>query len=307
MIEYAQQSPPPGLPGRLDPQISAALGPAMSQIGMGQSFKLVAEQEADVASRGLLLQEPEPQAGTVDRAGVLPAFEAMARPAPAIAPFRSTTLRWPGEIVSPLRTSISRASRVAASRAALPQPGCSAPPVPPRVPPHACAVSAPAGAGSAALPPRPVPPPLASAAPAPPVRPGAGQSPRCSRQQATTAPPAPGPPRPASPSGSAAPARPVQRHSPSTRTADPWTVLLACSSAEPALVRVHLKGCLGSVACPSPACRGPALLPVDGAAQGAPFCHRGRLALVPGHDVHLVDLHLTFQRRRRDPGRQPVA
>ena len=112
MIEYAQQSPPPGLPGRLDPQISAALGPAMSQIGMGQSFKLVAEQEADVASRGLLLQEPEPQAGTVDRAGVLPAFEAMARPAPAIAPFRSTTLRWPGEIVSPLRTSISRASRV---------------------------------------------------------------------------------------------------------------------------------------------------------------------------------------------------
>ena len=112
MIEYAQQSPPPGLPGRLDPQISAALGPAMSQIGMGQSFELVAEQEADVASRGLLLQEPEPQAGTVDRAGVLPAFEAMARPAPAIAPFRSTTLRWPGEIVSPLRTSISRASRV---------------------------------------------------------------------------------------------------------------------------------------------------------------------------------------------------
>ncbi len=38
MVEHAQQRPLPGLSGRLDPQISTALGPAMSQIGMGQSL-----------------------------------------------------------------------------------------------------------------------------------------------------------------------------------------------------------------------------------------------------------------------------
>ena len=53
--------------------------------------------------------------------------------------------------------------------------------------------------------------------------------------------------------------------------------------------------------------RGPALLPVDGAAQGAPFCHRGRLALVPGHDVDLVDLHLALQTHGRDLGNQAAA
>ena len=57
----------------------------------------------------------------VDRGCVLPPFEAVPRPAPAMAPFRGTTLRWPGEIVSPLRASISRAVS-SASRAAGPQP-----------------------------------------------------------------------------------------------------------------------------------------------------------------------------------------
>src|SRR4029453_10564913 len=47
--------------------------------------------------------------------------------------------------------------------------------------------------------------------------------------------------------------------------------------------------------------------PGAGAPQGAPFCPRGWLTLVPGHDVDLVDLHLTFRCCYRDPGRQSVA
>src|SRR5439155_1658552 len=59
-------------------------------------------------------------------------------------------------------------------------------------------------------------------------------------------------------------------------------------------------------ACPSPACRGPALPPAVAAVRAAPFCDVGRPALVAGDDVDLVDLHLAFQRRRGGPGRQAV-
>src|SRR6185369_5009883 len=56
-----------------------------------------------------------------------------------------------------------------------------------------------------------------------------------------------------------------------------------------------------------PACRGPALRPVADAAQSAPFRDRGRLALMAGYDVDLVNLHFTSQRCRWDLGRQSVA
>ena len=59
--------------------------------------------------------------------------------------------------------------------------------------------------------------------------------------------------------------------------------------------------------CPSPACRGPARLPVCGTVRAAPFGDGRRLALVPGHDVNLVDLHLSFQFHRRRFGDQAAA
>src|SRR3954471_16736850 len=61
------------------------------------------------------------------------------------------------------------------------------------------------------------------------------------------------------------------------------------------------------VACPSPACRDPALPPVCDGVQAAPFCDCRRLALVPGHDVDLVDLHLTLQPHGRGFGNQAAA
>ncbi len=61
------------------------------------------------------------------------------------------------------------------------------------------------------------------------------------------------------------------------------------------------------MACPSPACRVPARLPACGSARTAPFGHFVRLALVPGHHVDLVDLHLAFERHLRRFGDQSAA
>src|SRR5215212_8614592 len=58
----------------------------------------------------------------------------------------------------------------------------------------------------------------------------------------------------------------------------------------------HLAGSgRGWAACPSPACLGPARLPAYDGVRAAPFGHGRGLALVPGHDVDLIDLHLTLQ------------
>src|SRR5215212_12142202 len=51
----------------------------------------------------------------------------------------------------------------------------------------------------------------------------------------------------------------------------------------------------GWVACLSLACPGPARRPACDGARTAPFGHGRRLALVPGHDVDLIDLHGTLQ------------
>jgi hypothetical protein len=53
---------------------------------MGERFRLVAEQQGDVAGFGLLLQQAQAQAGTVDRIGVLPALQRVPRPPPSEAP-----------------------------------------------------------------------------------------------------------------------------------------------------------------------------------------------------------------------------
>ena len=46
-----------GLAGRWNAQIRALLGPGMGQIGMGKRFRLIPEQEHDIARLGLRLQE----------------------------------------------------------------------------------------------------------------------------------------------------------------------------------------------------------------------------------------------------------
>src|SRR5689334_16993864 len=96
---------------RLAPEVRAALRPAVGQVGVGQRLGLVPEQEVDVAGGGLLLQQPQPDARALDRVAVLAALDRVPGTAPAVAPLRSTTPRWPGEIVSPVRAVTSAASR----------------------------------------------------------------------------------------------------------------------------------------------------------------------------------------------------
>jgi hypothetical protein len=53
---------------------------------MGERFRLVAEQQDDVAGFGLLPQEAQAQTGAIDRVGVLPALQRVPRPTPGEAP-----------------------------------------------------------------------------------------------------------------------------------------------------------------------------------------------------------------------------
>src|ERR1700686_2497814 len=86
VIEGADYPPLLGLPRRLDPQIAAAFGPGTGEVGVGERFRLVAEQQGDIAGFGLLLQQMQAQAGAIDRVGVLPALQRVARPTPGKAP-----------------------------------------------------------------------------------------------------------------------------------------------------------------------------------------------------------------------------
>ena len=86
-VERPQQGAPACLPRRRDAEVGATLGPGMGEVGVGQGLELVAEQNPDVAGPRLLPQQPEPQAGPLDRLRVLAAFQAVARPAPGEAPF----------------------------------------------------------------------------------------------------------------------------------------------------------------------------------------------------------------------------
>src|SRR5215210_1413990 len=61
------------------------------------------------------------------------------------------------------------------------------------------------------------------------------------------------------------------------------------------------------VACPFPACPGPARRPACDGARTAPFGYSRRLALVPGHHVNLIDLHLTLQPGCWDFGHEATA
>ena len=93
VVEHAEQRALPRLPRRRDPQVSPARRPGVREVGMREGLGLIPEQEVDVARRGLPLQEPEAQPGVVDGVRALPPLEGVPRPAPAVAPFRRTTLR----------------------------------------------------------------------------------------------------------------------------------------------------------------------------------------------------------------------
>src|SRR3954453_8603979 len=122
VVEHAEERALARPARRLDPQVRPALRPAVGEVGVGQRLGLVPEQEVDVAGRRLLLQQPQAQAGAVHGVRVLPPLEGVPRPAPAVAPFRRTTLRGPGEIVSPVHAATSAASRarVQTGRSAAP-------------------------------------------------------------------------------------------------------------------------------------------------------------------------------------------
>ena len=124
-VQSANHRPLLGLPRRLDPQIAAAFGPGVGKIGMGERFRLIAEQQGDIAGLCLLLQQAQAQPGAVDRIGVLPALQRVPRPAPGEAPFFSTTLSRDVEMRSPVRFSISSAKRGSVQFGRSDTPGAS--------------------------------------------------------------------------------------------------------------------------------------------------------------------------------------
>jgi hypothetical protein len=108
----SMRSSTPRLARRFDAQLDAAPGPGVGEIGMRQRFRLVGEQQNDIAGVRLLLQQTQPQAGAIDGIGVLAPFQRVPRSPPAKAPFlRITTLSRDFEIRSPVRVSISSCSR----------------------------------------------------------------------------------------------------------------------------------------------------------------------------------------------------
>lgn len=110
-VEKAEQRPLARLAGRLDPQIGAAPGPGAGEIGVRESLRLVAVQQDNIAGPGLLSEQAQAQTRAIDRLGVLPARQGMARPAPGEAPFFITTLRRDGDKRCPVRCSIASARR----------------------------------------------------------------------------------------------------------------------------------------------------------------------------------------------------
>ena len=111
-IEDAEHGHLRGLPRRGDPQVGAPHGPGLREVGVGERFGLVAEQQHDVARLGLRLQQLAAQAGAVHRVGVLPTLQRVTRAPPAERPLcRSTTESREREMRKPARRSISSARR----------------------------------------------------------------------------------------------------------------------------------------------------------------------------------------------------
>jgi hypothetical protein len=105
-----------GLPRRRNPQVGPAPGPGAREIGVGERFTLVGEQQLDVAGLGLRAKQFDPEPAAIDRLGVLAALQRVAGSAIAKAPFlRSALESCDFEIVTPSRAAISSARRASVS------------------------------------------------------------------------------------------------------------------------------------------------------------------------------------------------
>ena len=93
-------------------QIRTALGPSLGKVGMRQRLRLVRVKQYDVAGLSLLLAQLQPQSDPINRLGILPADQRVARTAPSEPPFfRSRMLSRDFEMLIPARRSISACSR----------------------------------------------------------------------------------------------------------------------------------------------------------------------------------------------------
>src|SRR4051812_19264330 len=111
-VEHAEHRHFGALARGRNAQVGPFLGPDMRQIGMGEGFGLVAEQEHDVARLGLCLEQLSAQARPVHGIRVLAALQRVAGAPPAEAPFfLSTTDSREREMRTPERVSISSAKR----------------------------------------------------------------------------------------------------------------------------------------------------------------------------------------------------
>src|SRR3954466_1013330 len=111
-VEHAEHRHFGALARGRNAQVGPFLGPDMRQIGMGEGFGLVAEQEHAVARLGRSLERFSAQARPVHGIRILAALQRVAGSPPAEAPFfLSTTDSREGEMRTPERVSISSAKR----------------------------------------------------------------------------------------------------------------------------------------------------------------------------------------------------
>jgi hypothetical protein len=82
-VEYAKHRDFGGLSGGWHSQVGPSPGPDVSEVGVCQSLRFIAEQQRDVARLGLRFQQFAAQATTIHRVGILAALQRVTRPAPA--------------------------------------------------------------------------------------------------------------------------------------------------------------------------------------------------------------------------------
>src|SRR5262245_24792402 len=100
------------LPRSRHPQVGAALGPGVGEIGMGERLALVGEQKHNVTRFGLPFAQLEPKPHPLNGIWVLPSLQRVPRPPPAEPPFlRSVLESCDREMVTPSRRVISSARR----------------------------------------------------------------------------------------------------------------------------------------------------------------------------------------------------
>ena len=69
-------------PADRHPQIGTRLGPDASEIGVGQRLTLIAIEQDNVAARGLLFAQLQPQADALDLGRLLASLQRVPRPPP---------------------------------------------------------------------------------------------------------------------------------------------------------------------------------------------------------------------------------